>query len=659
MSASTSGLPIALDDLIHARAVEDHRREFKASWNEATKASVVRTVCAFANDVLNLNGGYVVIGIETDEHDQPILPPRGLEGANVDRLQREILGQCRRIDPAYRPLLFSESYEDRSILVIWAPGGDNRPYEAPKSAKGKDRAHYVRQGSETVAATGALRSQLFEQTAKIPFDDRRSLSVGVDEISETLVRAFLADVGSAIVSRGLRFDRDETYLSMRLLSPLNAHKAPRNLSLLFFADDPDVHFPGARIEVVQFADDAGGNLIEERTIRGPLHHQIRQTLTFLDSLGGVLFEKVPGQAEVDKTVTYPYEAIEEAVVNAVYHRSYENSEPTKIYMYPDRMEIISYPGPVQGVELQHLASDSVVPPVPARNRRIGELLKELRLAEGRGTGLPKIRRRMSESGSPEPRFDFDPGRTYFRVVLPAHPRYRVVHALREAALLWATGARQEAIAQLRRAAADRPGSGAIAGQIIEYAGAIDDLDLAAATLRQFTSVTEKTEASQPYLRYAAAMLNRGNGKEARQALSLVPTTSGYGDLVEAAILSKRAQDYREAHRIFESVYSHVSDDAKVVQEFAQTKIALARATRRDISTKKRLNRQAAELLRRAIQLTDDRVRRAWCWFDLAGTLAWLREPKADIEEAYLQAISLKEDEPRFKEAYSRWRCQDG
>ena len=33
----SSGLPISLDDLIHARSVEDNRREFKASWNESTR----------------------------------------------------------------------------------------------------------------------------------------------------------------------------------------------------------------------------------------------------------------------------------------------------------------------------------------------------------------------------------------------------------------------------------------------------------------------------------------------------------------------------------------------------------------------------------------------------------------------------------------------
>ena len=132
--ANRNGLPIALEDLIHAKSVEDNRREFKAAWNPVTQTAVVRTICAFANDLLNLNGGYVLLGIETDDRDNPILPPRGLENANMDRIQRELIGQCNRINPHYLPRLFPVSYGQRSILVVWAPGGDNRPYEAPRTA---------------------------------------------------------------------------------------------------------------------------------------------------------------------------------------------------------------------------------------------------------------------------------------------------------------------------------------------------------------------------------------------------------------------------------------------------------------------------------------------------------------------------------------------
>ena len=386
--------------------------------------------------------------------------------------------------------------------------------------------------------------------------------MGLDAVSDRLVMEFLADIGSDI-GRTIPFSR-EIYSKMQLTSPLNAHDAPRNAALLFFSDAPDRVFPGAKIEVVQFADDAGGNLIEEKTIHGPLHHQIRQTLSYLESLGSTIIEKIPGRVEVDRMVTYPHEAIREAVVNAVYHRSYEGAEPTKIYLYPDRMEITSYPGPVRGIELRHFVDGKTIPAVPARNRRIGGFLKELGLAESRGTGVPKMRRHMSENGSPEPRFDFDEGRTYFRAILPVHPRYRVIHALRESGLLWITGKRGEALNHLVRAAQDQPGSGAVTGQIIDYAAALDDLEFAKAHLNRFDSEENRSEVSQPYLRYAAALLSRGRSDEARRWLSQVPATGGRGDLLEAAILSKRAGNYREAHRIFEQLHKRAADDPKVV-----------------------------------------------------------------------------------------------
>ena len=231
LSESIGGLPIALDNLIHARSVEDNRREFKATWNESTRDSVIRTVCAFANDLLNLNGGYVVIGIETDDLGQPVLPPRGLENADLDRLQREIRGRCNRINPPYQPQFFPVLHQDRSLLVVWVPGGDTRPYEAPSRSGGKE--YFVRHGSETVEATGALRTQLFEQAARVPFDDRRSLFGDMEKISERLVREYLSDVGSTLVRGGI-FDPDDVYSKMRLFVPLNDHRAPRNFALPVF-----------------------------------------------------------------------------------------------------------------------------------------------------------------------------------------------------------------------------------------------------------------------------------------------------------------------------------------------------------------------------------------------------------------------------------------
>ena len=129
-------LLINLDNLLHCRSVERSRLEFKEGWDDNTKDAVVRTVCAFSNDLLNLNGGYIILGIKTDDKGNPVLPPEGLDNYDRDKIQREIVGECKgKISPEYIPLISPEIYQDKTILVIWAPGGDNRPYEAPKKRR--------------------------------------------------------------------------------------------------------------------------------------------------------------------------------------------------------------------------------------------------------------------------------------------------------------------------------------------------------------------------------------------------------------------------------------------------------------------------------------------------------------------------------------------
>jgi ATP-dependent DNA helicase RecG len=60
-----------------------------------------------------------------------------------------------------------------------------------------------------------------------------------------------------------------------------------------------------------------------------------------------------------------------------------------------------------------------------RNRRIGEFLKELKLTEGRGTGIPKILKAMKANGSPKPRFETDDDRTYFIATFPIHVQGKI------------------------------------------------------------------------------------------------------------------------------------------------------------------------------------------------------------------------------------------
>jgi ATP-dependent DNA helicase RecG len=74
-----------------------------------------------------------------------------------------------------------------------------------------------------------------------------------------------------------------------------------------------------------------------------------------------------------------------------------------------------------------------------RNRRIGEFLKELDLAEGRNTGIGKIVRAMRENGSPDPQFYNPETRSFMTVILPIHEAFKVGEPPVEAETVEKTG----------------------------------------------------------------------------------------------------------------------------------------------------------------------------------------------------------------------------
>ncbi len=132
--------------------------------------------------------------------------------------------------------------------------------------------------------------------------------------------------------------------------------------------------------------------------------------------------KIPGQAEALRIWNYPYEAVEEIVANAFYHRSYEDPNPIEISVYPDKLVVLSFPGPLPPVDKETLKNKKIFSR-NYRNRRIGDFLKELDLTEGRGTGFPIIYRKMEQNGSPGPAFETDDIHTHFLAVLPVHPEF--------------------------------------------------------------------------------------------------------------------------------------------------------------------------------------------------------------------------------------------
>ena len=126
--------------------------------------------------------------------------------------------------------------------------------------------------------------------------------------------------------------------------------------------------------------------------------------------------KVQGRAEAEQYFNYPYNALEETLVNAVFHKSYREPEPVEIRIYVDSIQILNYPGLAKWINLERFVSGKVKGR-KYRNRRIGELFKEIDLSEKKGTGIPKILRELKQNGSPEPVFDMDEERTYLNAII--------------------------------------------------------------------------------------------------------------------------------------------------------------------------------------------------------------------------------------------------
>ncbi len=418
----SSKLPLNLEDLLRQRTVEGDRIEYKAGWNpDAT----IKTLCAFANDFENLGGGYIIIGQDCDEHGQPVFPPVGLAQQDLDRIQRELLAHCNAIQPSYFPHLSVERFEERFLIVLWAPGGQNRPYKAPRAvtARQKEYHYYIRRFSSTVEVgqNSEDEQELLRLTATVPFDDRQCQRAALEDLRLPLIQAYLKEVGSDLHSDAGKMPLADLCRQMNIVDGADEHVKPRNVGVLFFNDEPTNFLPGSQIDVVIFPKGPGGGELDEKVFRGPLHEQVRAALRFLQN--HVLREKVVkhrNRAEATRIVNYPFAALEEALVNAVYHRSYELREPVEVRVNPDGIEILSYPGPDASIRPDALNGEKIVAR-RYRNRRIGEFLKELDLTEGRCTGIPTIRQAMAENGSPPPKFSTDDGRTYFLAELPVHP----------------------------------------------------------------------------------------------------------------------------------------------------------------------------------------------------------------------------------------------
>jgi ATP-dependent DNA helicase RecG len=174
-----------------------------------------------------------------------VLPAAGLRVGELDRIQKEILRVAHRITPQYHPVVEPYVLGGKNVLVLWAPGGQNRPYKAPISAgkNEKSYAYYVRLGSSTVRATGPVEAELLQLAANVPFDDRMRHDVEISDLSLHLIQAHLQQVKSDLFEASGSMDFGQLCTAMQIVDGPPENLRPRNVGILFFTNDPSRFIP--------------------------------------------------------------------------------------------------------------------------------------------------------------------------------------------------------------------------------------------------------------------------------------------------------------------------------------------------------------------------------------------------------------------------------
>jgi len=214
------------------RSLNGNDLSLKQGWNPE---GVLHSLCAFANDINNWGGGYIIIGI-AENNGRPVLPPAGLNPAQIDRIQGELTELCYRLQPNYMPIVQPYVFQEKQILVLYAPAGDMRPYSAPEglcNRGSQNRFNYIRSGSRSIKALGENLRRLQELTARIPFDDRINPQAQLNNLNLGLIRDFLHEIKSDLAEESASMPFTNLIRQMNIAKGPDEALRPVNVGLMF------------------------------------------------------------------------------------------------------------------------------------------------------------------------------------------------------------------------------------------------------------------------------------------------------------------------------------------------------------------------------------------------------------------------------------------
>lgn len=237
-------LPTNIHTLLSGNVVEWARIEFKESWKPEAS---LKTICAFANDIDNWGGGYIVLGVE-DDNGRPKFPVKGIDISEIDSIMKDLLNKCKQIKPDYLPIVAPVDYDvNTKLIVIWCPGGQTRPYRSPasfeyragKAIASREDAYFIRKMASTVKPSETELSDLFSLANQVPFDDRICHQAELSDLNITLIKSYLREIGSSLYEEVDRIKFEDLCMNMGISNSMPEFMKPKNVGLMFFSMEPE------------------------------------------------------------------------------------------------------------------------------------------------------------------------------------------------------------------------------------------------------------------------------------------------------------------------------------------------------------------------------------------------------------------------------------
>ena len=325
--------------------------EFKRSG----VSGIGQEICAFANS----SGGRILLGI-TDKGD--------IVGvSDTNRLKSEIQSIARSADPSINieiELLAS------SVLCVKVPPQREKPYSF-------GGIFYLREGANSQKMSRDEVRNFFYREGLIRFDERIchkfSLNIDLDEKTWNLfkTRAHIPpDIALATALYNLELINEKSQVT--------------NACAWLLAKDIRKFHSSADISCGLFMGTDKVQILDRCDFHGDIYSMIDETMAWI--LSKINVELVIKKLKREERPELPQEAIREAVVNALAHRDYLSTANVQVYLFSDRLEIVS-PG---GLPAGMTESDLGVKSIP-RNPLLFKLLYRMDAVEHIGSGIRRIR----------------------------------------------------------------------------------------------------------------------------------------------------------------------------------------------------------------------------------------------------------------------------